>query len=171
MSETDIGTLSENELHDLVKTMVRLGSLAKTQAADLSKVRKAYKVVSERVKLHMQGSSIKFVDLPDHQIHTYERIRESPMNPAFIAEGLKQFFENTKTKVDPSFADAAAAFLKQRKKDKVGGTSVWTTTMRARKGAGRPGIVVTPEVVGTKRKREAASVSSKSEAELQRVAM
>jgi hypothetical protein len=161
---------TENEFRDLVKTMVRLSALAKTQRADLAKVTKAYKVVSERVKLHMQGTSIKYVDLPEHQIHTYERLREPPMNPAFIAEGLKQFFADTKIKVTADVADAAAAFLKQRKKEKVGGTSVWTTTLRARKGGGVEAVAV----VGAKRKRADATppVSSTSyEAEIQRVSM
>jgi hypothetical protein len=124
-------TVTNNVLRALVQTMIDLQPLIKEKKDDLKKLNKAYKTVQERVKNHMKDSDLRFIDMPSHQVHTYSRIRAPAMNTEFISDGLKEYFlENN---IKRGAHEKAAAFLTERRKDKVGGSEVWSITMRALK--------------------------------------
>lgn len=138
--------MTNEVLRDTVETMIKVNEAMKTHKTHLKSLNKTYKELNERVKAHMKGAELKYIDLPSHQVHTYSRVRPPAMNAEFLESGLRAFFSETKTKVGKSTSTDAALFLAERKKAKVGGTEVWTTTIRqSRKAKGEAGR-------GTKRK-------------------
>jgi hypothetical protein len=130
--DDDTKSLSNEELRQLVDSMISMSTIMKAKKEELKRINTCYKQVSVRVKGHMRLNELKFVDMRGFQVHTYNRIRQSSMNHDFICDGLTQFFQDNKdsmVSIDCT-AKAATAFLLKRKKDNVDGTEVWTTTLR-----------------------------------------
>ena len=129
----DNGTMDNEALQQMISTMISLSALLNEKKGDVKKVNNVYKQMAEKVKRHMVANKLKYVDLEGHQVHTYSRVRESPMNSDFISDGLTDFFTDTKIKsfTNPRhIAAQAAAYLVARKKDKIDGKETWTTTLR-----------------------------------------
>jgi hypothetical protein len=131
MTDNASAPMSNETLRKLVETMVEINDTMKEHRKQLKLLNKTYKTLNMRVKEHMRSQSLEYIDLPTHQVHTYSRIRPPPMNAEFMETGLAAFFKENKLKVTKATSAQAAQFLAQRKKDKVGGTEVWSTTVRA----------------------------------------
>ena len=130
-SQADI--VSNESLRGLIDTMIELSGLIKSQKAETKLLVSAHKELQESIKVHMMATGLRYIDLPNHQIHTYPRVRAHAMNAEFIAAGLKDFFAEKKVKTTKKTAVDAADFLEKRRKDKVGGATVWSTVLRKQK--------------------------------------
>ena len=131
--ETVRESLSNEELHKMISSMIAISELQRGKKEEVKKVNAVYKAMADRVKDHMVQHKLQYVDLEGHQVHTYSRVRESPMNAEFITDGLADFLRDTKFKNfsnHKEIAEQAAAYLVTRKKDKIDGSATWTTTLR-----------------------------------------
>lgn len=127
------GIVLPNEtLAQYVKAMIELHTLIKEKNKDVKKLKTEYNKMSTAVKGHMRKQELMYVDMAGHQVHTYSRTREPTMNQTFIAEQLSDFFATGKYKTMSAdrLSVAVAEYLQDRKKEKVGGKKVWTTTLR-----------------------------------------
>jgi hypothetical protein len=129
-ADTDTKSLSNEELRQLVDSMISMSTIIKAKKEESKILSTCYKQVSLRVKGHMRLHELKFIDMHGFQIHTYSRIRQSSMNHEFICGGLLAFLNENKVTDNDDTAKAAAEFLLKRKKDNVDGTEVWTITLR-----------------------------------------
>jgi hypothetical protein len=126
----DAKSLSNEELRQLVDSMISMSTIIKAKKEESKHLSACYKQVSLRIKDHMRLHELKFIDMHGFQVHTYNRIRQSSMNHEFICGGLLAFLQENKVTKNDDIAKAAAEFLLKRKKDNVGGTEVWTITLR-----------------------------------------
>lgn len=120
--------LSNEELRQLVGSMIQLNELLRKKRAEIKAIRDTYKAMTERVKEHSRENEIKFIRMNNSQVHVYEQVREPTITKNFLLESLSEFFSNAGG--NQQLAEAATAHVMADKKAKKGGKSTWTLTMR-----------------------------------------
>jgi hypothetical protein len=133
-SNTESVSIKPTELSSVISSMISLHTIIKEKRLELKKVNEAYKAISVRAKEHMRSTDIQYIDMGGHQIQTYKRERESPMNADFIVDGCKQFFKShnlqSLAETPDVFSRLITEFLFKLKKDKHNATEIWTITIR-----------------------------------------
>jgi hypothetical protein len=130
-AETDQRPPTNVELRVMVETLVELHTKIKAKSAEVKTLNVSYKALSQTIKDHMRLNALTYIDMKGHQVHTYARVRPPAVDEDFLVAGLEDFFKSTKMKMNyTTMAANASAHLLKRKKEKVGGTEVWTMTMR-----------------------------------------
>ena len=127
-------SLTNEELRQLMGSMVQLNDLLRKKRKEIKEVRDTYKQMCDRVKQHSKVNGLQLIRMGDNQLRIYEQLREPSITADFLLDSLGEFFRAVGG--NESLAKAATEHVKNDKKSKRGAKS--STNLALRKVGKQP---------------------------------